>query len=356
MGRPYSLAQDSPLTPIITLAELGWTNRFVSQCDVDELESLTPARLSGVQRATVTGLTLDGPVDLTLDPGTSTGEMAVGDWVLADLARARVIRRLDRHSILQRGKEHLTGDRQLIAANLDTLFITTSCNADFNPARLERYMALALDADITPVILLTKSDMTDDPDSFIVQAQALGRDLAVIALNAKGGDVADILGAWCGTGQTVALAGTSGVGKTTIANALTGNTFATQAIREDDARGRHTTTDRSLHRIPGGGWLIDTPGMRGLGVADVAAGIAATFSEITDLEGQCKFRNCEHDSEPGCAVQSAIAAGDIDPDRLRRFKKLQREDQHATETIAQARDRYRKLGKVYRTATKRKRP
>ena len=110
MGRPYSLAQDSPLTPIITLAELGWTNRFVSHCDVDELESLTPARLSGVQRATVTGLTLDGPVDLTLDPGTSTGEMAVGDWVLADLARARVIRRLDRHSILQRGKEHLTED------------------------------------------------------------------------------------------------------------------------------------------------------------------------------------------------------------------------------------------------------
>lgn len=342
------------MTVNLTLADLGWTNRHLAQCEIEELETFIPARISGVQRATVTGLTVDGAFDLTLDPGTSTGEMAVGDWVLADLTRARVIRRLDRHTVLQRGKEHLTGDRQLIAANIDTLFITTSCNADFNPARLERYLALAHDADITPVVLLTKSDMAEDPDSYVDRARALGRTLEVIALNAKDPETAQILAPWAGRGQTVALAGSSGVGKTTIANALTGGDAATQGIREDDARGRHTTTDRSLHRIPSGGWLIDTPGMRGLGVADVAHGIEATFSEITELTGQCKFRDCEHSTEPGCAVQAAIAAGDIDPERLKRYNKLKREDQHATETIAEARDRFRKLGKMYRSATQSK--
>ncbi len=342
------------MTTSMTLADLGWTNRYLSQCDIDELETLTPARISGVQRASVTGLTVDGAYDLTLDPGTSTGALAVGDWVLADLARHRVIRLLDRATILQRGKEHLTGDRQLIAANLDTLFITTSCNADFNPARLERYLALAHDAEITPVILLTKADMADDPDSYTTQAQALGRDLMVLTLNAKDPSVAEHLAPWCGIGQTVALAGSSGVGKTTVANALTGGDAATQGIREDDARGRHTTTDRSLHRIPAGGWLIDTPGMRGLGVADVAYGIETTFSEITELADQCKFRDCMHASEPGCAVQAAIARGEVDPDRLTRYNKLKREDQYATETIAQARDRYRKLGKMYRSATAKK--
>lgn len=343
------------MTDPMTLADLGWNNRMMSQCDIDEIKDLTPARINGVHRAEVVGLTTDGRVTLTLDPGTTTGEIAVGDWVLADIARRRVVRRLDRSTVLQRGKEHLTGDRQLIAANIDTLFITTSCNADFNPARLERYLALAHDSDITPVILLTKADQCDDRATYVDQARGLGRDLEVIALDARNDDVARILAPWCGTGQTVALAGSSGVGKTTVSNALTGGDAATQGIREDDARGRHTTTDRSLHRMKTGGWLIDTPGMRGLGVADVADGIAATFSEITDLIGQCKFRDCAHEGEPGCAVQAAIAAGDIDPERLRRYNKLKAEDAQATETIAQARERSRKFGKMVRNATKKKR-
>lgn len=335
----------------LTLADLGWSNRELSQLDIEEIESLTPARLSGVQRATVTAMTVTDVLELTVPPEASTGDFAVGDWVLADPTRARVVRRLDRHTLLQRGKEHLTGDRQLIAANLDALFITTSCNADFNPARLERYMALALDAGIEPVIVITKADQVDDTSDYVARAKALGRDLAVVALNAKADDVPGLLARWCGKGRTVALAGSSGVGKTTLANALTGGAAATGDIREDDAKGRHTTTDRSLHRIPAGGWLVDTPGMRGLGVADVAAGIEATFAEITELADQCKFRDCAHDTEPGCAVQAAIAAGQIDPDRLVRYNKLRREDAYATESIAQARDRYRKLGKMYRSAT-----
>ncbi|EBA13203.1 ribosome small subunit-dependent GTPase A [Roseobacter sp. CCS2] len=338
----------------LTRDALGWSPYYMSQLDLEELETLTPARIATVHRDRVVGFSEVGPLELMLDPGITTAAVGVGDWVLCAPEQHRLIRVLDRQTELTRGTEYHTGEKQLIAANLDTLFITSSCNNDFNPARLERYLALAHDAMITPVIVLTKADQTDDPDAYIDQARVLGRDLDVIAMDAKTDDVPARLAPWCGQGQTVALAGSSGVGKTTIANALTGGDAATQDIREDDARGRHTTTGRSLHRMGSGGWLIDTPGMRGLGVAEVAYGIDATFPEISELAEQCKFRDCEHETEPGCAVQAAIKAGEIDPDRLKRFKKLKRENQHATETIAQARDRNRKLGKMYRSAVKKK--
>ncbi|PJI85181.1 ribosome biogenesis GTPase [Yoonia maricola] len=338
----------------LTRDALGWSPYYMSQLDLEELDTLTPARIATVHRDRVVGFSEIGPLELTLDPGITTAAVGVGDWVLCAPAQHRLIRVLERQTELTRGTEYHTGEKQLIAANLDTLFITSSCNNDFNPARLERYLALAHDAMITPVIVLTKADQTDDPDTYIDQARMLGRDLEVIAMDAKTDDVAVLLEPWCGKGETVALAGSSGVGKTTIANALTGGDAATQAIREDDARGRHTTTGRSLHRMGSGGWLIDTPGMRGLGVAEVAYGIDATFPEISELAETCKFRDCEHETEPGCAVQAGISRGEVDPDRLTRFKKLKRENQHATETIAQARDRSRKLGKMYRSAVKKK--
>ena len=338
----------------LTREALGWSPFFMSQLDLEMLETLSPARVTEVHRDRVNVLSVDGALSLTLDPEITTAEVAVGDWVMCHPAHMRVTHVLDRKTTLSRGTEYHTGEKQLIAANLDTLFVTSSCNADFNEARLERYLALAHDAQITPVILLTKSDQAEAPEVYQARAAALGRDLNVLVLNAKADDVPALLAPWCGPGQTVALAGSSGVGKTTIANALTMGDALTQDIREDDARGRHTTTGRSLHRVPAGGWLIDTPGMRGLGVAEVAYGIDATFPEISELAETCKFRDCAHEGEPGCAVQAAIAAGTIDPDRLRRFKKLKRENAYATETIAQARDRYRKLGKMYRNATKKK--
>jgi len=338
----------------LTRDALGWSPFYMSQLELEELDTLTPARIATVHRDRVVGFSEIGTLELTLDPGITTAAVGVGDWVLCAPERHRLVRVLDRQTELTRGTAFHTGEKQLIAANLDTLFITTSCNNDFNQARLERYLALAHDAMITPVILLTKADQTDDPDTYIDKARVLGRGLEVIAMDAKTDAVPALLAPWCGQGQTVALAGSSGVGKTTIANALTGGDAATRAIREDDARGRHTTTGRSLHRMGSGGWLIDTPGMRGLGVAEVAYGIDATFPEISELAEQCKFRDCEHETEPGCAIQAAIMTGDIDPDRLKRFKKLKRENQHATETIAQARDRYRKLGKMYRSAIKKK--
>ena len=338
----------------LTRDALGWSPFFMSQLDIKELETLTPARIGTVHRDRVLGFSEIGTLELTLDPGITTAAVGVGDWVLAAPEQHRLVRVLDRKTELSRGTEYHTGEKQLIAANLDTLFITSSCNNDFNPARLERYLALAHDAMITPVILLTKADQSDDPDRYVDQARKLGRDLEVVAINAKSDNVTDRLGPWCGKGQTVALTGSSGVGKTTVANALTGGSALTQDIREDDARGRHTTTGRSLHQLPTGGWLIDTPGMRGLGVAEVAFGIDATFPEISELAAQCKFRDCDHDSEPGCMVQAAIKAGDIDPERLKRFKKLKRENQHATDTIAQARDRQRKFGKKVKLAMKKK--
>ncbi|WP_394181895.1 ribosome small subunit-dependent GTPase A [Yoonia maritima] len=333
---------------------LGWSPFFMSQLDIDELETLTPARIATVHRDRVVGFSEIGTLELTLDPGITTAAVAVGDWVLAAPQQYRLIKVLDRKTELSRGTEFHTGEKQLIAANIDTLFITTSCNNDFNPARLERYLALAHDAMITPVILLTKADQCDNPDNYVDQARALGRGIEVIAFDAKSDDVIATLAPWCGKGQTVALTGSSGVGKTTIANALTGGNALTRDIREDDARGRHTTTGRSLHAMPSGGWLIDTPGMRGLGLAEVSFGIDATFPEISELAENCKFRDCAHDSEPGCKVQAAIAAGEIDPDRLKRFKKLKRENIQATETIAQARDRSKKLGKHIKSVMKKK--
>ncbi len=340
--------------PDLTRDALGWSPFFMSQLEIEELETLTPARIATVHRDRVVGFSDIGTLELTLDPGITTAEVGVGDWVLCAPEQHRLVRILDRKTELTRGTEYHTGEKQLIAANLDTLFITSSCNNDFNPARLERYLALAHDAMITPVILLTKADQTDDPDTYVDQARSLGRNLEVVALDAKNDDVPAVLAPWCGKGQTVALAGSSGVGKTTLANALTGGNAATQAIREDDARGRHTTTGRSLHRMATGGWLIDTPGMRGLGVAEVAYGIDATFPEISELATTCKFRDCAHESEPGCAVQAGIATGQVDPERLKRFKKLKRENEQATETIAQARDRSRKFGKMVKSAIKKK--
>lgn len=338
----------------LTRDALGWSPFYMSQLEIEELETLTPARIGTVHRDRVLGFSEIGTLELTLDPGITTAAVGVGDWVLAAPEQHRLVRVLDRKTELSRGTEYHTGEKQLIAANIDTLFITSSCNNDFNPARLERYLAMTHDALITPVILLTKADQCDDPDYYVDKARTLGRDLEVLAINAKSEGVADHLAPWVGKGQTVALAGSSGVGKTTVANALTGGAALTQDIREDDARGRHTTTGRSLHYLPTGGWLIDTPGMRGLGVAEVAYGIDATFPEISELSEQCKFRDCEHESEPGCAVQAAISADKIDPDRLKRFKKLKRENQHATETIAQARDRHRKFGKMVKSAVKKK--
>ncbi|MFT4999923.1 MAG: ribosome biogenesis GTPase [Paracoccaceae bacterium] len=333
--------------PIRSLNDLGWSNFFLSQLTVEELDAQLPLRVSEVHRNAVE---TEGEAGALRVP--NTGEMvdqgvAVGDWLLCDSQSQRPTRILDRKSVLHRRGAGDDPSTQLIAANIDTLFIVSSCNSDFNPSRLERYLALALQADVEPVLVLTKADLCENPASYMDRAKTLLRNVSVELVNAKSAATIEQLMPWCGIGQTVALLGSSGVGKSTITNALTGAELLTQDIREDDAKGKHTTTSRSMHAIKGGGWLIDTPGMRALRMLDVREGVDALFEDVSELAGQCRFNDCAHETEPGCAIQNAIASGALDPARLDRWLKLSREDVRNSDTVAQSHKRSRKLEKTY---------
>ena len=332
--------------PEFTLKDLGWSPFLAAQTD-PEARGLA-ARISTVARDRLGALTPSGPITL-LTPG-STGEFAVGDWVLTTPDGTAVDRLLDRKTCLRRRAAGHNVEAQLIAANVETFGIVTSCNADFNIARLERYLALAASAGCLPLVILTKPDLTNDADEYLRRAERLSPLVTAVTINATDPARIDTLSPWCRDGQTLVLAGSSGVGKSTLSNLLTGGAAATQAIREDDARGRHTTTSRDLARTLFGGWLIDTPGMRSLPLTGVADGIEAVFEDIEALTASCKFSDCAHETEPGCTVQAAIKAGDLDADRLARWQKLKHEDAQNSAALQAARGREKSLRKPNRGA------
>ena len=250
----------------------------------------------------------------------------VGDWVILERfegrERARVWRVLDRDSALVR---QAAGGRgaQLIAANLDTIFIVTSMNQEFNPRRLERYLALVWEAGAEPVLVLSKADLVEAVAPFIEQARAIAPQVRCVAISSVTQAGLDEFDAIVAPGHTIALIGSSGVGKSTLLNRLYGEDVqATADIRERDDRGRHTTTTRQLVILPGGGLIIDTPGMRELYLWDSDTGRAEAFEEIETLAAECKFRDCRHEHEADCAVKRAVERGELDPDRLANWRKL----------------------------------
>jgi len=342
-----------------SLVQLGWRPFFEQQI-TQESTALVAARVTAVHRNAVEALTVSGPTSVTL-PGLLlqqglSATVAVGDWILVERDTGRAHRVLERQSTLARlaaGERH---ERQLIAANVDALFVVTSCNDDFNPSRLERYFALAGNAGIEPVLVLTKADLSTQVDQYVDAVRAIAPRIIVLTVNATLPESGKALAPWLGAGQTVAFMGSSGVGKSTLVNTLTAAAMQdTAGIREGDSKGRHTTTSRQMFALPGGAWVIDTPGIRELklDVGDQAVG--AVFADIEAIAKRCRFRDCTHHGDEGCAVSLAIGRGELDARRLASYDKLLREVARTTRTAHERREREREFGRTAKAVMRHKR-
>ena len=316
------------------LLQLGWKPFFREQVSAEEGRKCQPVRVMAVHRGmvSVVGDGLDASISSSVPaPKGPEDRPTVGDWLLIDGESRNLVRILDRTSLFKRPAPSDDSRVQLIAANVDTLFVVTSCNQEFNVARIERYLVLAREVGVRPIIVLTKADLSPGPGRFLEAACALQPRLQVELVNGRDPESAAGLVAYCGIGETVALVGSSGVGKSTLVNTLKGsNSILTQAVRESDGKGLHTTTVREMHRLgsgpEGGGWLVDTPGMRELQMSEVTSGVAEVFDDIAAMTLECRFTNCTHTAEPGCAIRAAIKQKTLEPARLQRWRKLTDED------------------------------
>jgi ribosome biogenesis GTPase / thiamine phosphate phosphatase len=339
------------------LDRLGWSAFYSQQLSLEDLSAGYPARVKGVQRSLVTVLCERGSLDVVVPPrlaGAADTVIAVGDWLLIEHEAPRVLRILERRSLISRMAAGIEQRMQAIAANLDTLFVVTSCNDDFNLSRLERYFAVSRHAQVEPVIVLTKTDLCADTATFVEQARSIARDVAVLALNATARAAADALAPWLGGGQTVAFVGSSGVGKSTLVNLLLASEVqGTSGIRQHDAKGRHTTTSRQMFALPSGAWVIDTPGMRELKLGAMEEAVSAVFDDVEALAQDCRFRDCRHRNDAGCALQAAAAAGRLDARRLDSYLKLQREAERAAQSVRERRATERRWGRMYRINSRR---
>jgi ribosome biogenesis GTPase len=337
------------------LRAIGWKPFFQQQVPPDGPVAVVVARVSAHYGSQVLLHGEAGEFRVPVQLAESAGEIAVGDWLVLTAGDNRAVQRLERQTLLFRKASGEEVKPQVIAANLDTIFIVSSCNEDFNLSRIERYLALTIQTGAIPVVVLTKADLCRDPATLRRKAEQLHVGLLVETLDARQSVQAEVLKTWCGPGQTVALLGSSGVGKSTLANALGVGSLATGEIREKDGRGRHTTTSRSLHLLPSGGVLVDNPGVRELQLPACEDGLMDVFEEVVRIAAACRFSNCSHDGDAGCAVMAAIESGQLDERRYANFQKLNAEQAHNSRTLAERRERDRKMGRMYKSAINNKR-
>lgn len=326
------------------IKSIGWDEWFQGQL-TDQDQALVPAR---VIRQDASGYTLLGEqgeiranlsIQLTKEAPSRSEIPAVGDWVLLKInrksqtkdhavAEGTIQKLLERKTKLSRKEPGDRIEEQIIAANIDTVFLVTGLDQDFNLRRTERYLVIAKMSGASPVIILNKCDLKEDQSDKTEQLKSIAGNIPVHLVSALTGEGMDLLPQYLAQGETLALVGSSGVGKSSIINYLLGTKkFQTKQVRASDSRGRHTTTFRELVTIPGSGMIIDTPGMREIqfwGGEDV---LETSFKDVADLAHQCRFSDCQHESEPGCAIKAAIESQILDVNRLKSYQKIQSEIQ-----------------------------
>jgi ribosome biogenesis GTPase len=341
-----------------SLGALGWDAGWVETFAPFAADGLQPARVVAVHRETsvVRDGTDDRPVGVSgafrFAALSHSDYPTVGDWVALDGEVVAAV--LPRRSAFSRMAPDATrrgsglDDEQIMASNIDVALLVAGLDNDFNLRRIERYLAVAWSSSIVPVVVLNKADLADDVDGRLVAVDAIAPGVATIAVSAWTGMGLDALRAHLLPGETAAILGSSGVGKSTLVNALLGeDRQATAAVRGSDSRGRHTTTHRELFELPGGALLVDTPGIRSLEVLGADEGVEAAFDDVVDLAATCRFSNCRHEGEPGCAVRAALADGRLTDDRLASHRKMERElARAAREGDPRARAEHRRTWKI----------
>jgi len=323
---------------------LGWDEKWSAELAALGDGSVTPARVVGVDRGRVDLWSPNGPRSAWL--AAATGELetpVVGDWVAyreSEDGTATLVRVLPRRSLLVRRAAGREPVPQPLVANVDFVLITTAVGGDFSPRRVERYAAATWAGGAEPVIVLSKVDLAEDVDALVRELRAAVPGARVYPVSAPSGRGLEALVALLSPGKTFVLVGSSGVGKSTLINHLLGEErFATSSIREHDETGRHTTTRRELVKAPSGALLIDTPGMREFGLWEADEGLPSVFPEIEALTARCRFRDCRHDNEPGCAVRDALRAGTISEARFASYRALRAELEQASGALRERKDR-----------------